>query len=396
MQSVIVKKDLNQRALLLQLAKGSLRTKVHTELADHLAELVVDAVEAIRVPDQPIDLHMVEIMCMQHKSDMESMCIKGLVLDHGPRHPDMKKRSEKCFILTCNVSLEYEKSEVNSGFYYSTAQQRENLVEAERKFTDDRVRQIIELKRKVCKGDEGFIVINQKGIDPLSLDMMAKEGMVGLRRAKRRNMERLVLACGGTAVNSLDDLSPDVLGYADLVYEESLGDDKFTFVEGVKVAKSVTLLIRGPNKHTIEQIKDAVNDGLKTVRNAVSDGALVHGAGCIETALHAHLLEYAKSVTGKAKLGILAFADAIAVIPKTLAENSGFDPQESFIKLQEAHARGFNDAGLNVDTGEACSADEMGVYDLYMVKRQMFVSAAVISSQLLLVDEIMKAGHGQK
>jgi T-complex protein 1 subunit zeta len=109
----------------------------------------VDAVETIRVPDQPIDLHMVEIMCMQHKSDMESMCVKGLVLDHGPRHPDMKKRSEKCFILTCNVSLEYEKSEVNSGFYYSTAQQRESLVDAERKFTDDRVRQIIELKRKV-------------------------------------------------------------------------------------------------------------------------------------------------------------------------------------------------------------------------------------------------------
>ena len=145
----MIKKDLTQRALLLQLAKGTLRTKVHTELADHLAELVVDAVETIRVPDQPIDLHMVEIMCMQHKSDMESMCVKGLVLDHGPRHPDMKKRSEKCFILTCNVSLEYEKSEVNSGFYYSTAQQRESLVDAERKFTDDRVRQIIELKRKV-------------------------------------------------------------------------------------------------------------------------------------------------------------------------------------------------------------------------------------------------------
>ena len=122
---------------------------MHAELADHLSELVVDAVETIRVADQPIDLHMVEIMCMQHKSDMESMCVKGLVLDHGPRHPDMKKRSEKCFILTCNVSLEYEKSEVNSGFYYSTAQQRESLVEAERKFTDDRVRQIIELKRKV-------------------------------------------------------------------------------------------------------------------------------------------------------------------------------------------------------------------------------------------------------
>merc|ERR1712083_894391 len=114
------------------------------------------------------------------------MGVRGLVLDHGGRHPDMPKRLENCFILTCNVSLEYEKTEVNSGFFYKSAEDREKLVAAE---------------RKVCTAEnkKTFVVINQKGVDPMSLDALAKEGIMALRRAKRRNMERLVLACGGNA-----------------------------------------------------------------------------------------------------------------------------------------------------------------------------------------------------
>merc|ERR1712178_668778 len=122
-----------------------------------------------------IDLHMVEIMEMQHKTDMDTQLVRGIVMDHGARHPDMKKRVEDAFILTCNVSLEYEKTEVNSGFFYKTADEPEKLVQAERAFIDARVEKIIELKNKVCEGNnKEFVVINQKGIDPLSLDLLAK------------------------------------------------------------------------------------------------------------------------------------------------------------------------------------------------------------------------------
>ena len=106
-------------------------------------------------------------------------------MDHGGRHPDMPKRLENCYILTCNVSLEYEKTEVNSGFFYKSAEETEKLVTAERKF-EDRVQKIIALKKKVCDGtDKTFVVINQKGVDPMSLDTLAKEGIMALRRAKR-------------------------------------------------------------------------------------------------------------------------------------------------------------------------------------------------------------------
>ena len=161
--------------MLRNVARTSLSTKLHAELANLLVDIVVESVQLIRVPDRPIDLFMVEIMHMQHRLSTETKLIRGLVLDHGSRNPNMPTRLEKCFILTCNVSLEYEKTEVNSSFFYSNADQREKLMLSERKFVDERCQKIIDLKRKVCEdGKHNFVVLNQKGIDPICLDMFAK------------------------------------------------------------------------------------------------------------------------------------------------------------------------------------------------------------------------------
>ncbi|XP_025833124.1 T-complex protein 1 subunit zeta isoform X2 [Agrilus planipennis] len=313
---------------LTDIARTSLRTKVHPILADILTDVCVDAILAIRQEDKPVDLHMIELMEMQHKTASDTQLVKGLVLDHGARHPDMPKQVKNAYILTCNVSMEYEKSEVNSGFFYKTAEEREKLVSAEREFIDQRVKKVIALKKKLCDGtDKSFVVINQKGIDPFSLDMLAKEGILALRRAKRRNMERLALACGGVAMNHLDDLHESHLGFAGLVYEHVLGENKFTFVEQCKNPHSVTILMKGPNKHTLAQIKDAVRDGLRAINNAVEDKALIPGAGAFEITTYKELMEYKDEVKGKARLGIAAYAEALLIIPKVLAVNSGYDAQ---------------------------------------------------------------------
>ena len=381
------------KELLTCVARTALRSKLREDLADKLTSIVVDAVCLVAKKDEPIDLHMVEIMHMRHKLDSDTRLVSGLVLDHGARHPDMKKHVDDAFILTCNISMEYEKSEVNSSFLYSDAEQRERMVAAEREYTDDVVRQVIALKKKVCDGnDKGFVVITQKGIDPISLDMLAKEGIVGLRRAKKRNMERLVLSCGGVCINSPEELSPEVLGHAGKVYEHVLGEEKYTFVEDVANPQSCTILLKGPNDHTIAQLKDAVRDGLRAVKNALVDEALVPGAGAFESALSVHLLdEVRKSVEGRAKRGVEAFAEAMLVIPKTLAENSGYDAQDVCIALADEVAKG-NKVGLDVTTGEAFDPAVAGVYDNFIVKAQILHSAPVIATQLLLVDEVMRAG----
>ena len=232
---------------MLSVARTSLSTKLNKTLADALTPSIVDAVLTIwKAPAKP-DLHMIEIMKMQHRTASETQLIRGLALDHGARHPDMPKRVENAFILALNVSLEYEKSEVNAGFFYSSAEQRDKLVESERRFVDAKLKKIIELKKEVCGDDpkKSFVIINQKGIDPLSLDVLVKNGILALRRAKRRNMERLQLICGGVAQNSVEDLTADVLGWAGLVYEHTLGEEKYTFIEEVKEPKAVTLLIKG-------------------------------------------------------------------------------------------------------------------------------------------------------
>jgi len=278
---------------------------------------------------------------------------------------------------------------------YKSAEERNKMVEAERQFVDQRVKKIIEIKKRVCGDkDSGFVVINQKGIDPPSLDMFAKEGIIGLRRAKRRNMERLTLACGGVQMNAIDDLSPEVLGHADEVYEFTLGENKFTFIDGVANPQSVTILIKGPTAHTIAQIRDAVRDGLRAVKNAIEDGFLVPGAGAFEIAAHDALLRSQDEVHGREKLGVQAFADALLIIPKTLAVNSGFDPQDAIIGLQEEY-RGGHVVGLSLATGDPIDPCELGIWDNYRVKRQILNSSAVIAAQLLLVDEIIRAGKSQ-
>ena len=384
--------EINKQSL-MDVANTSLKTKVHPTLADLLTEVCVDAVLAIRKEDKQIDLHMVELMEMQHKTATDTSLIRGLVMDHGCRHPDMPKRLENAYILTCNVSLEYEKSEVNSGFFYKTSEEREKFVMAERDFIDQRVKKIIELKRKLCDGtDKTFVVINQKGIDPMSLDALAKEGIMALRRAKRRNMERLALACGGSAMNSFDDLEESHLGYAGLVYEHVLGENKYTFVEQCKNPQSVTILIKGPNKHTILQIKDAIRDGLRAINNAIVDKCVIPGAGAFEVHAFNELTKYKDTVKGKVRLGIQAFAEALLVIPKNLAINSGYDAQDTIVKLTEEDRLSPDAVGFDLSSGEPMKPVDLGVYDNYIVKKQILNSCSVIASNLLLVDEVMRAG----
>jgi T-complex protein 1 subunit zeta len=221
--------------------------------------------------------------------------------------------------------------------------------------------------------------------------MMAKQGIIGLRRCKKRNLERLGKTCGGECVNSVEDLDEKVLGFAGSVYEETLGEEKYTFVEDCRNPHSCTILVKGPNKHTIDQIKDAVRDGLRSVKNAIEDDCLIPGAGCFELSLCAHLKEHSKKVQGRAKLGVQTYAEALLIIPKTLASNAGLDTMDALINVQDAQMSGML-AGLDVSTGEACSPVDMGIYDNYRVKKQMIHSAGIIASQLLLVDEIMRAG----
>lgn len=388
-------KDGSDRELLLNVARTSLRTKLHAELADHMTEICVDAVLSVHQPGEPIDLHMVEIMTMRHRLDLDTRLVRGLVLDHGTRHPNMRKRANNVKILFANFNLEWEHTEVNSAFYYKDAGEREGMAKAERNYVNTRVQKIIDFRDRACKEGETLCLINVGGIDPISLDMLQKADIMGIRRAKRRNMERLAKACGGYCVNTEDGLEADCLGSCESLYEHCLGDDKYTFIEGCPKTKSVTVLIKGPNNHSIAQIKDALRDGLRAVKNAMTEQCVVPGAGAFEVACCRHLREFKKTVKGRTKLGVEAMATAMLIIPKTLATNSGLDPQDSIIKLMDAHQLS-NEAGLDLETGDVCDPFAEGIIDNHCVKLQGIQLATMIATKILLVDQIIRAGRRMK
>jgi T-complex protein 1 subunit zeta len=235
------------------------------------------------------------------------------------------------------------------------------------------------------------VIVNEKGIDPLSLDELAKEGIIALRRAKKRNMQRLSLSTGGVEVTTIEELEPSVLGWAGKVYEHVLGEEKYTFVEDVRHPRSCSILIKAANDYGIAQIKEATRDGLRAIKNIMDDGCVIKGAGAFEVACAERLLERAHLAEGKARIGAEAFAAALLNMTGILATNAGFDGQEAVIALRKAHAEGLP-AGLDINTGEPMDCDVSGVYDSYIVKKQILNSAPVMTSQLLLVDEVIRAG----
>lgn len=385
------------REFLLQVARTSLATKVNAELTDVLTPIVTDAVLAVKADEdlRQLDLHMIEIMTMQQGNARDTELIRGLVLDHGARHPDMPRRLQNAHVLTLNVSLEYEKTEVNSGFFYSSADQREKLVASERKFVDEKLRKIIDLKNEVCplNSDQSFVIINQKGIDPMSLDVLAKNNILALRRAKRRNMERLQLIVGGEAQNSVDDLSPEILGYSGLVYENSIGEDKYTYITENKHPKSVSILIKGSNNHVLQQTKDAIRDGLRAVANVLKDQSIVPGGGAYFMSCNHDLLKPSNSfLKGRNKSGIRAFAEALLVVPKTLSKNAGLDSLETLSTCQDEITEN-RVVGIDLKLGDPMDPTVEGIWDSYRVLRNAISAATGIASNLLLCDELLKAGR---
>lgn len=201
-----------------------------------------------------------------------------------------------------------------------------------------------------------------------------------------------MLAVGGVALNSIDNMQESSLGWAETVREETLGEDKYTFVEGCRNPKSCTILLKGPDQHTIDQLKDAVRDGLRAVANAIEDKCVVPGAGSFEIYLNHKLIESENDVVGKAQLGYKAFADAVLVIPKTLAQNSGFDMHEALLLLKQDFAKHKALVGLNINELGLISPIKEGVFDNYCVKKIFLSITTTLVEQLLLCDEIIKAG----
>jgi chaperonin GroEL (HSP60 family) len=238
------------------------------------------------------------------------------------------------------------------------------------------------------------VLICQKGIDDLAQHHMAKAGIFAIRRAKKSDMEALSKATGGRIVTTLDDLSSEDLGDAARVDERKIGDSDMVFITGCEQAKAVSVLLRGGTEHVVDEIRRAFDDAIGVVSVAHEDGQVLTGGGSVMAAVSRDLRSYAEGVGGREQMAIEAFAGALEVIPRTLAENAGLDPVNTIIALRKAHSEGKNRHGVNVYDGGVVDMQAGKVYEPTRVVEQAIQSASETAVMILRIDDVISSKGG--
>jgi chaperonin GroEL (HSP60 family) len=246
------------------------------------------------------------------------------------------------------------------------------------------------VKKVVSSGAN--VVLCQRGIDDMAQHFLARAGILAVRRIKASDMEKLAKATGGKAATTLDDLTRNDLGYAKLVEERKIGEDKLVFIEGCKNPKAVSILIRAGLERLVDEAERSLNDALYVVADIVKDNKIVAGGGAIEEELSRRLHQYAATVGGREQLAIERFADSLEIIPTTLTENSGLNTIDVLVAIRSAHEKADGLwMGLNAFTGEITDMMKEGVIEPLSVKVQAIKSAVETASMILRIDDVIAA-----
>ncbi len=374
-------------SLLKKIAMTSMTGKKAESAKEKLADLAVTAVKQIADKSDGkyiVDIDYIGVEKKQGGSTDDSELIHGLVIDKERVHPGMPKRVKNAKIALLDCALEVKKTETDAEIRVTRPEQLRAFLDEE----EDMLRKMVD--KIVATGAN--VVMCQKGIDDIAQHFLSKAGVYATRRVKKSDMDKLARATGGKVATSLDDLTSADLGAAGSVEERKIADEKMTFVEGCKDPKAVSLLVRGGTEHVVDEIERAVHDGVSVVGAAVEDGKVVAGGGACEIELAKRLREYSETVGGRESLAINAFADAVEIVPRTLAENAGLDSIDMLVDLRAKHEKmdGKN-MGLNVYEGKVVDMLKNGVIEPLRIKTQAIKSASEAAVMILRIDDVIAA-----
>jgi thermosome len=384
LEKISEKVDPNDRAILKKVSKTTMASKLVNQHSDHLSEIAVDAVLQVAEKSNggyEVDLDNIKVEKKPGASMTETRLVKGLIIDKEVVHDGMPKQVKEASIGLLNAAMEIEKTEFDAKIAIETPDQIQAYLDQEEQMLRDMVTKV---------KDAGInVLLCQKGIDDMVQHFLAREGIFASRRLKKSDMEALAKATGAKVVNSIDQLSKEDAGYAALVEERKISDDKMIFVEGCKNPKAVSILIRGGTERVVDEADRSIHDALCVVKDVVQEPKIVAGGGASEIEIARLLRDFAEKLAGRERLAVAAFADALEVIPITLAENSGMDPIDAISEMQSAHAKGDKWVGVNGATNKVTDLSSVDVYEPMVVKAQAIKSATEAASLLLKIDDII-------
>ena len=371
--------------ILLKVAMTAMTGKGTEAAREPLAKLIVDAVEAVAEEDGSVDTDNIKIEKKDGAVVEESNLVEGVIVDKERVHPGMPAEIKDAKIALINTPLEVKETEMDAEITITDPAQMQAFIEQEEKMVKDMVNKIVDAGANV--------LFAQKGIDDLAQHYLSKAGVLAVRRVKKSDIEKLSRATGANVITNLDDLTADDLGIAGTVEERKISGEEMIFVEECSGAKSVTLFVRGSTKHIVDEIVRAIEDAIGVVAATVEDDKVVAGGGAPEIAMAKKLKDYAESISGREQLAVNAFAEALEIVPKTLAENAGLDSIDSLVDLRAAQEESFY-MGLDVFTGEVADMKEAGVIEPKRVKKQAIQSASEAAEMILRIDDVIASTKG--
>ncbi len=389
LDEIALKVDVNDDETLKEIASVSLGSKSigMGDAKEYVSKLVVDAVKLVmeeRDGKYYIDTDLIKIEKKPGENVGESKLIRGVVIDKEVVHSGMPKSIKDAKIALLECPLEIEKTETDARIEITSPEQMQAFLEQEEKMLKDMVEKI--------KNTGANVVFCQKGIDDLAQHFLAKNGILAVRRVKKSDMEKLARATHARIASSVDELSSDDLGSAGLVEERKIAGEEMVFVEDCKNAKSVTLFLRAGTEQVLDEVERAVVDAIGAVASAIEDGKFVIGGGATEIELALRLREYATQIGGREQLAIQAFADALEIIPRTLAESAGMEAIDVLVNLRAEHRdKQKVYYGVDVVNGKISDMKELGIIEPLRVKKQAISSATEAANMILRIDDVISA-----
>ncbi len=375
-----------QEEILLNIASTAIKGKEDHLPKAKLAQIAVNAVKAVAdISDgRKADIKEIKIEKIEGGSIEDSELVRGVVLDKERASINMPRKIDTARILLLNSAIEIKKTETKSKIDIATPEQMMSFLSQEENLLEEMVRRI--------EKSGANVVFCSKGIADIASDYLAKSNILAVKNVSEKDMEKLSRATDAKILTGLETVSNSDIGKACTVEEKKIVDKKFIFVRDCSNPKSVSVLLHGGTKHVVESMEITLNDALRVVSTVIEDGKYVAGGGSPEIEVELRLREYAASLTGREQLAVYKFAEAIDIIPKTLAENGGLDSLDILIKLRSQHEKGNKDAGIDIYTGNVVNMADMGIIEPLRVKLQAINSATEAASMILRIDDVIAAG----
>lgn len=376
--------DSNDTESLLKVAVTSMQSKLISDDSDLLSSMIVEAVLRVAVKDgdqQVVDLDNIKVEKKAGGSIQNSRLVSGIVLDKEVVHSGMPTKIANAKIVLLNAAMEIEKTEMSSEIRITDPAQMQMYLEEENRMLKEMVDKLQQAGANV--------LLCQKGIDDIAQHYLAKNGILAVRRVKESDMTKLAKATGGRVISNVDDLAPDDLGTAQQVKQEKVEADNWVFIEGCSNPQSVTLLLRGGTQRVVDEADRSIHDALMVVKDVIEKPAIVAGGGSPEAYVSSRLKDWADIFDGREQLAVKKYAEALEVIPITIAENAGMNPIDTIANLRAQHSQGLKWTGIDAKNSTITNMLEQSIVEPVIVKEQIIKSATETVCMVLRIDDVI-------